>query len=88
MATLSGSLQNLQTEINELLGIASLQTASNLETEALMREMEKNVSDLKAAVYKHLYRAYGHANIKAPVVKIEKKEEKKKGFRLPGFGKR
>jgi len=91
MATLSAQLQNLQTEINELLGIASLQTASNIETEVLMRELEKNVSDLKAAVYKHLYRAYGHSNTRAPVVASEKKEEVKKrskGFRLPGFGKK
>ena len=90
MATLSGSLQSLRTEIDELLGIPSLQTASNIETEILMRELEKNVSDLKAAVYKHLYRAYGHTNTAASAVvaKNEKKEVQKKGFRLPRFGKK
>ena len=92
MPTLSGSLQSLRTEIDELLGIASLQTASNLETETLMRELEKKVTELKGAVYKNLYRAYGHTNKPASnvVVKSEKKEDdkkKNKGFRLPKFGK-
>jgi len=89
MATLGRSLQNLRTEIDELMGITSLQTASNIETEALMRELEKNVADLKASVYKHLYKAYGHTNTaSSSVAKNEKKEEKKRGFRLPGFGKK
>ena len=59
MATLSASLQSLRTEIDEILGLVSLQAASNLETETLMRELEKNISDLKGAVYKSLYNAYG-----------------------------
>jgi len=91
MATLSGSLQNLRTEIDELLGISSLQTASNIETEIIMRELEKKVSELKGAVYKSLYKAYGHTNTASgAVVKSEEKQDdkkKSKGFRLPRFGK-
>ena len=59
MATLSASLQSMRTEIDEILGLVSLQAASNLETETLMKELEKNLSDLKGAVYKSLYNAYG-----------------------------
>jgi hypothetical protein len=92
MATLAGSLQSLRTEIDELLGISTLQTASNLETEILMRELEKKVSELKGAVYKNLYKAYGHSNkpTSTAVVKSEEKQDdkkKSKGFRLPRFGK-
>jgi len=92
MSTLHRSLETVQTEIRELLGISTLQTASNLETESHMREIEKNIADLKAAVYKNLYRAYGHPNGETTaIVKSEKKVEvkkKSKGFRLPGFGKK
>ncbi len=61
MATLSAQLQSLRTEIDEILGISALQTASNLETEALMREIEKNLADFRGAVYKSLYNAYGRS---------------------------
>ena len=91
MSTLHRSLEAVQTEIRELLGISTLQTASNLETESHMREIEKNIADLKAAVYKNLYRAYGHPNGETTAItKSEKKEDdkkKNKGFRFPGFGK-
>ena len=91
MSTLHRSLETVQTEIRELLGISTLQTASNLETESYMREIEKNVADLKAAVYKNLYRAYGHPNGETTAItKSENKEDvkkKNKGFRFPGFGK-
>jgi hypothetical protein len=92
MATLSAQLQSLRTEIDEILGLSSLQTASNLETETLMREIEKNLADFRGAVYKSLYKAYGHSNKPAStaVVKSEEKQDdkkKSKGFRLPRFGK-
>ena len=92
MATLSAQLQSLRTEIDEILGLSSLQTASNLETETLMREIEKNLADFRGAVYKSLYKAYGHSNKPAStaVVKSEEKQDDKKkdkGFRLPRFGK-
>tara|TARA_R110002110_G_C12904762_1_gene665397 strand:+ start:138 stop:422 length:285 start_codon:yes stop_codon:yes gene_type:complete len=92
MSTLHRSLEAVQTEIRELLGISTLQTASNLETESYMREIEKNIADLKGAVYKSLYKAYGHSNKPAStaVVKSEEKQDdkkKSKGFRLPRFGK-
>ena len=92
MATLSAQLQSLRTEIDEILGISALQTASNLETETLMREIEKNLADFRGAVYKSLYKAYGHSNKPAStaVVKSEEKQDdkkKSKGFRLPRFGK-
>ena len=92
MATLSAQLQSLRTEIDEILGLSSLQTASNLETETLMREIEKNLADFRGTVYKSLYKAYGHSNKPAStaVVKSEEKQDdkkKSKGFRLPRFGK-
>jgi surface polysaccharide O-acyltransferase-like enzyme len=72
MATLSAQLQSLRTEIDEILGIATLQTASNLETESLMREISKNIADFRGAVYKSLYNAYGRT-----IVSSDRKKKRK-----------
>ena len=72
MATLSAQLQSLRTEIDEILGLSSLQTASNLETETLMREIEKNLADFRGAVYKSLYNAYGRT-----IVSSDRKKKRK-----------
>ena len=79
MATLGGSLQSVRTEINELLGITSLQTASNNHTESIMREIEKNVAELKGAVYKSLYNAYG-PRTPTRSKKDEKKDKEKYNY--------
>ena len=83
MATLGGSLQSVRTEINELLGITSLQTASNNHTESIMREIERNVAELKGAVYKSLYNAYWP---KTPT-RSKKDEKKDKDRKFSIFGK-
>tara|TARA_Y100001973_G_C5207802_1_gene342923 strand:+ start:8464 stop:8721 length:258 start_codon:yes stop_codon:yes gene_type:complete len=83
MATLSGSLQELRTEIDLILGLDSLQAASNTETEMLMREIEKKFSDFKGAVYKSLYRAYGSTRSE----KGKKDEKKNKTGRFSIFNK-
>lgn len=83
MATLSASLQSLRTEIDEILGIELLQTASNVHTEIIMRDLEKRVAELKGAVYKSLYNAYGP---KTPR-RSEKDEKKDKTGRFSIFNK-
>jgi len=76
MSRLSARLQSLQTEINEMLGLSSLQTASNIETDSLVTQLEKDVSELKAAVYKHLYKSYG-----VPETKVKTSSEEGWGLK-------